>query len=374
MKKIILLGSTGSIGTQTLSVVDAYPEQFEVVGIACGTNYTMLNQQIERYRPKYVYIDNNADKLEPKGAKIVDSLEELVRIDADIVVTAVVGIAGLKPTIEAIKCGKDIALANKETLVACGELVMRLAREKGVNILPVDSEHSALWQCSDYSAARNIKKLILTASGGAFRNMSAKQLESVTLDDALQHPTWKMGRKVTIDSASMMNKGLEVIEAMHLFGINVDNIDVLVHKQSIVHSLVMYEDNSIIAQLSKPSMVLPIQLALTYPDRMPSSVGELDLAEIGALNFERVDMEVFRCLGIAYQVGRTGGTSGAIMNAANEIAVEAFISNKIKFSDIPYCIETALNKVSVSSAHDYFEVMAADMAARNAAIAFVNAR
>lgn len=371
MKKIIILGSTGSIGTQTLSVVDKYPDKFKVTALACGSNYELLNQQIIKYKPKYVYIDTNRDKVQCGSAEMLDCINDIAAVEGDMVVSALVGFAGLAPTLTAISNGKDIALANKETLVAGGELVMAVAARNNSAILPVDSEHSALWQCSAYGKAHGIKKLILTASGGAFRGKSLEELNAVSLADALKHPTWKMGRKVTIDSATLMNKGLEIIEAMHLFGIGVDNIEVLVHKESIVHSMVMYEDNSILAELSLPSMVLPIQLALTYPDKIESSVGELNLADIATLNFERVDTQTFKCLELAYRVGRLGGTYGAILNAANEIAVNAFISNKIGFTDIPYCIEYSLDKSHSVDGYSYGDIVEADRQSREFAVQFV---
>lgn len=372
MKKLIILGSTGSIGTQALSVVDKYPDKFKVTALACGNNYELLNAQIAKYAPKYVYIASNRDKVECGSAELLDNINDIAVVEGDVVVSALVGFAGLEPTFNAIRYGKDIALANKETLVAGGELVMRLAKKYNANILPVDSEHSALWQCTDYGKARHVKKLILTASGGAFRGKTAQELAAVTLSDALKHPTWKMGRKVTIDSATMMNKGLEVIEAMHLFGIGVDNIDILVHKESIVHSLVMYEDNSVLAEMSLPSMVLPIQLALTYPDKAESSVGELNLADISALHFERADFKTFKCLDLAYRAGRVGGTSGATLNAANEEAVNAFICNKIGFNDIPYCIEYSLDKSQSIDDYSYEDIVEADRAARETALNYIN--
>ena len=254
------------------------------------------------------------------------------------------GISGLLPTIAAINSGKDIALANKETLVAGGEIVIKLAKEKGINIYPVDSEHSAIWQSSNYGKAKDIKGLILTASGGAFRGKSKKQLENVKAKDALKHPTWNMGAKVTIDSATLMNKGLEIIEAKHLFNISAEKISVVIHKQSIIHSLVTYNDNSVIAELSYPDMRLPIQLALTYPSKIDTKLPELDLAEVAKLTFEKPDLNTFPCLGIAMECAKKGGYYPTIMNGANEIAVQAFLNDKIGFYDIPDIIEKAINK------------------------------
>lgn len=366
-KKIVIFGSTGSIGTQTLRVIDKYPERFEVVGLGCGANYTLLNEQIAKYRPKYVFIAENADKIIPMGAEILPNAETLAEVDADIFVSAAVGMAGLAPTLKAIETGKDIALANKETLVAAGEYVMARAKANGVKMLPVDSEHSALWQCINYGNARNVKNLILTASGGAFRGLKVDKLQNVTVLDALKHPTWNMGRKVTIDSATLMNKGLEVIEAKHLFDIDAERIKVLVHKESVVHSMVQFDDNSVIAELSTPSMILPIQLALTYPDKIDSEVKELDLSDIAILSFEKPDMDTFKALKIAYDVATTGGTAGAVMNAADEVAVTAFVDGKIRFLDIPEIINRTLDKCEIHAQYDYECVIEADIKARSIA-------
>lgn len=363
-KKIIIFGSTGSIGTQTLRVIDKYPERFELVGLGCGANYTLLNEQIAKYRPRYVFIAEHADKINPMGAEILPNAETLAEVDADIFVSAAVGMAGLAPTLKAIETGKDIALANKETLVSAGDFVMARAKAIGVKILPVDSEHSALWQCLNYGTARNVKNLILTASGGAFRGRTANELKKVTVVDALKHPTWNMGRKVTIDSATLMNKGLEVIEAKHLFDVDAERIKVLVHKESVVHSMVQFDDNSVIAELSEPSMILPIQLALTYPDKIKSEVKELDLSDIATLSFEKPDMDTFKALKIAYDVAKTGGTAGAVMNAADEVVVTAFIDGKIGFLDIPTVISRTLDKCEIHAHYDYECVMQADIKAR----------
>lgn len=363
-KKIVIFGSTGSIGTQTLRVIDKYPEQFELVGLGCGANYTLLNEQIAKYRPRYVFIAENADKIISMGAEILPSAEALAEVDADIFVSAAVGMAGLAPTLKAIETGKDIALANKETLVSAGDYVMARAKANGVKMLPVDSEHSALWQCLNYGNARNVKNLILTASGGAFRGLKTDELKNVSVVDALKHPTWNMGRKVTIDSATLMNKGLEVIEAKHLFDVDAERIKVLVHKESVVHSMVQFDDNSVIAELSEPSMILPIQLALTYPDKIESEVKELDLSDIATLSFEKPDMDTFKALKIAYDVAKTGGTAGAVMNAADEVAVTAFIDGKIGFLDIPTVISRTLDKCEIHAQYDYECVIQADIKAR----------
>lgn len=371
-KKIIIFGSTGSIGTQTLRVIDMNPERFEVVGLGCGANYSLLNEQIAKYRPKYLFIAENIEKVIPMGAEILPSAEMLAEVDADMFVSAAVGMAGLAPTLKAIETGKDIALANKETLVSAGDYVMARALAKGVKILPVDSEHSALWQCLNYGSARNVKNLILTASGGAFRGRKAAELQNVTACDALKHPTWNMGRKVTIDSATLMNKGLEVIEAKHLFNIEVERIKVLVHKESIVHSMVQFDDNSVIAELSTPSMILPIQLAMTYPDKILSEVKELDLADIATLSFEKPDIDTFTALKIAYDVAKIGGTAGAVMNAADEVAVNAFSDGRIGFLDIPTVVRRTLEKCEIQAHYDYECVMQADNNARNIAESEIN--
>lgn len=363
-KKIVIFGSTGSIGTQTLRVVDKYPERFEVVGLGCGTNYTLLNEQIAKYRPKYIFIAENIDKINPMGAEILPDAEALAEVNADIFVSAAVGMAGLAPTLKAIETGKNIALANKETLVAAGDYVMARAKANGVKMLPVDSEHSALWQCLNYGNAKNVKNLILTASGGAFRGYKSAELEKVTVLDALKHPTWIMGKKVTIDSATLMNKGLEVIEAKHLFSVSAENIKVLVHKESVVHSMVQFDDNSVIAQLSEPSMILPIQLALTFPEKIESEVNELNLADIAALSFEKPDLATFKALKIAYDVAKTGGTAGAVMNAADEVAVTAFLNWRISFLDIPEIIIRTLDKCDIITDYDYECVTEADAWAR----------
>ncbi len=347
MKEIIILGSTGSIGRQTLDIVRNYPDLFNVVGMSCNSNIELFNRQIAEFKPEYVFVNDKDSRLKCElcGAVMLESSESLASINkGQIVVTAMVGISGLLPTIAAINSGKDIALANKETLVAGGEIVIKLAKEKGVNIYPVDSEHSAIWQSSNYGKAKDIKGLILTASGGAFRGKSKKELENVKAIDALKHPTWNMGAKVTIDSATLMNKGLEIIEAKHLFNISAEKISVVIHKQSIIHSLVTYNDNSVIAELSYPDMRLPIQLALTYPSKIDTKLPELDLAEVAKLTFEKPDLNTFPCLGIAMECAKKGGYYPTIMNGANEIAVQAFLNDKIGFYDIPDIIEKAINK------------------------------
>ncbi len=370
MKEIIILGSTGSIGKQTLDIVREYPEMFCVVGMSCNSNVELFNKQIAEFKPKYVYVHDKVarSKCELYGSKMLGSSEELVSIpQGQIVVTAMVGISGLMPTIVAINNGKDIALANKETLVTGGDIVMPLAKQKGVNIFPVDSEHSAIWQCSEYGRAKDIKGLILTASGGAFRGRSQAELLKVTAKDALKHPTWNMGAKVTIDSSTLMNKGLEIIEAKHLFNMPVEKIEVVIHKQSIIHSLVTYNDNSVIAEMSYPDMRLPIQLALSYPSKIGTKLPELDLTEVAQLTFEKPDMNVFPCLGIAKECAKLGGLYPTLMNGANEIAVDAFLKNKIGFYDINDIISKVVCKGESCSEITLDSIIQADKMAREVA-------
>ncbi|MEN1984931.1 1-deoxy-D-xylulose-5-phosphate reductoisomerase [Paenibacillus hubeiensis] len=353
MKKIAILGSTGSIGTQTLDVVDMHPDLFQVEGLAAGGNIELLIDQAKRYRPKKVSVGSKelADRIAPylpAGTQLCYGEEGLIEVaagtDADTVVTAVVGSVGLESTLAAIEAGKQIGLANKETLITAGHIVTSRAAAKGVALLPVDSEHSAIFQCLNGENRDRIKGITLTASGGSFRDLSREQLEHVTVEDALKHPNWSMGSKITIDSATMVNKGLEVIEAHWLFGLDYDQIDVLLHPESIVHSFVEFEDTSIIAQLGNPDMRVPIQYALTYPDRLPSPSKRLSLAQAGRLNFREMDMERFPCLRMAYECGRMGGTAATAFNAANEVAVAAFLKGLIPFLQIEYIIEKVLDQ------------------------------
>lgn len=353
MKKIAILGSTGSIGTQTLDVVDMHPDLFQVEGLAAGGNIELLIEQAKRYRPQKVSVGSKelADRIAPDlptGTQLFYGEEGLIEVaagtDADTVVTAVVGSVGLESTLAAIEAGKQIGLANKETLITAGHIVTSRAAAKGVALLPVDSEHSAIFQCLNGENRDRIKGITLTASGGSFRDLSREQLEHVTVEDALKHPNWSMGSKITIDSATMVNKGLEVIEAHWLFGLDYDQIDVLLHPESIVHSYVEFEDTSIIAQLGNPDMRVPIQYALTYPDRLPSPSKRLSLAQAGRLNFREMDMERFPCLRMAYECGRMGGTAATAFNAANEVAVAAFLKGLIPFLQIEYIIEKVLGQ------------------------------
>ena len=355
-KKIVILGSTGSIGTQTLDVV-GQNKDIEVVGLAAYSNIELLEEQIYTFGPKIVCVmlPEKASLLEQRlrekhlSVEVVCGLDGLSALatleEADIIVTAVVGMIGLEPTLAAIKAGKTIALANKETLVTAGELVMSLAKEKNVSILPVDSEHSAIFQALRGNEHRSISKVVLTASGGPFRTYTKEQLESVTVEEALKHPNWAMGSKITIDSASLMNKGLEVIEAKYLFDVAPNQIDVVVHKESIIHSMVTYVDGSTIAQLGQPDMRHPIAYALYYPERKEASfIKPLDFAGIGNLSFESPQLDLFPCLQYAYDALEVGGTMPAVLNAANEVVVASFLNREIRFLDIPKIIHMVMEK------------------------------
>ncbi|WP_300393687.1 1-deoxy-D-xylulose-5-phosphate reductoisomerase [Fusobacterium sp.] len=352
MKNITILGSTGSIGTNALEVIRQKRDEFNVVAISGHTNYKLVIEQIKEFNPKYVSIGTE------EGYEVIkkefpelnlflgrEGLKKLGQLDeTDIILTAVSGVIGIEATVEAIKKGKRIALANKETMVAGGVYIRKLLKEyKDAEIIPVDSEHSALFQSLLAGKKENVKNLIITASGGSFRGKKRDELKNITVEDALKHPKWSMGKKITIDSSTLVNKGLEVIEAHELFEIDYDKIKVVVHPQSIVHSLVEYEDNAMIAQLGATDMKLPIQLAFTYPERESSkALDTLDLMKVGALTFEEPDMETFKGLSLAYKAGRIGGTMTTVFNAANEIAVELFMKEKIKFLEIYDVIEKAM--------------------------------
>ena len=350
MKKITILGSTGSIGTQSLEVMKKYPEKFRVHALSCGKNTERLAEQIKMFQPSFAVTEREEDaarlaKLFPKtefswGER---GLIEAAEGACDMVLNALVGMRGLAPTCAAIAAGKDIALANKETLVAGGALVMDAAAKAGIKLLPVDSEHSAIFQCLEGNKNRPVKKILLTASGGPFRGYTRKQLEKVTLEQALKHPSWSMGKKITIDSATMMNKGLEVIEAKWLFDVAAEKIQILVHPQSILHSAVEFEDNSVIAQMGRPDMKIPISLALGYPDRLKSGDAELDFFSEGKnLTFEKPNPAVFRCIGLAYEAIEAGGSYPVVLNAANEVLVSAFLNKKIRFMDIQNTLKRIL--------------------------------
>jgi 1-deoxy-D-xylulose-5-phosphate reductoisomerase len=370
-QKVSLLGSTGAIGRQTLEVADALG--LEGCALSAKSDIVLLERQIRKYGPAVaaVYDEGAARDLAVRvrdtRVKVVSGMGGLVEAatvgDAGTVVTAVVGTVGLLPTLAAIKEGKRIALANKETLVCAGELVMRAAKERGAQILPVDSEHSAIFQCLSGSG-KTYEKILLTASGGPFRGMTPDELQKVTLEDALSHPSWRMGRKITVDSATLMNKGLEFIEAMHLYGARPDQIEIVVHPQSIVHSMVRFADNSVLAQLSVPDMRLPIQYALTYPERRASLTPPLDLTRLGALTFEKPDYETFRCLALALDTARIRGTACAVMNAANEAAVSLFLEGRIPFSQIYECVAAALDTIQNNENPTVAEILAADAEAR----------
>ncbi len=369
-RKIVLLGSTGSIGTQTLDVVRNNNTELEVVGLAANKSVDAVEKQVREFKPKYVCMFDEAaakdmkDRLKDLDVVVyggMDGLLEIVSVpEADTVLTAVVGMIGIQPTIRAIECGKDIALANKETLVCAGHIIMPLAAKKGVKILPVDSEHSAIFQSLNGEPKDKVEKILLTASGGPFRGKKRSELENMTAADALKHPNWDMGPKVTIDSSSLVNKGLEVMEARWLFDVSLDNIQVLVHPQSIVHSAVQYVDGAVIAQLGVPDMKLPIQYALFYPDRRPMDEKRLDLFELGSLTFEKPDIETFRGLKLAFDSAYAGGSMPTVFNAANEMAVRRFLKGDIRYLEIYDMIEEAMQHHSRIDNPDVPAILAAE--------------
>jgi 1-deoxy-D-xylulose-5-phosphate reductoisomerase len=378
MKKISILGSTGSIGTQTLDIVTDHPDKFQVVGLATGNNIQLLSEQIRQFRPQIVAI-NNESQLEDLKSLISDldytpiilagkeGVIEVARYgDSESVVTGIVGCAGLLPTIAAITAGKDIALANKETLIAGGPVVLPLVEKHRVKLLPADSEHSAIFQCLQGVPTGGLKKIILTASGGAFRDLPVEKLSQVTVADALKHPNWSMGRKITIDSATLMNKGLEVIEAHYLFGVDYNAIDIVIHPQSIIHSLIELQDTSVLAQLGWPDMRLPLLYALSWPERIYTDWEPLNLVKAGSLTFKEPDHQKYPCMGLAYAAGRAGGAMPAVLNAANEQAVALFLEEKISFLDIPRVIEKVCDRFVIhnSSTPSLDDILAADNWAR----------
>ena len=378
MKALSLLGSTGSIGTQTLDIAAQYPDKFRIVGLAAGRNVELLAQQVRQFRPLIVAVFD-ADKLPELKAAIADlspqptllagqeGVIEVARCaEADVVVTGIVGCAGLLPTIAAIKAGKDIALANKETLIAGAPVVLPLVKQYGVKLLPADSEHSAIFQCLQGVPKDGLRRILLTASGGSFRDLPIEKLAQVTVADALKHPNWTMGRKITFDSATLMNKGLEVIEAHYLFGVEYDQIAIVIHPQSIIHSLIELEDTSVLAQLGWADMRLPLLYALSYPDRIATNWEPLDLVKIGNLTFREPDHEKYPCMQLAYAAGRAGGCMPAVLNAANEQAVALFLDEKIRFLDIPRLIEQTCDRYQSQNRPDpsLEDILAADDWAR----------
>ena len=370
MKKIAILGSTGSIGTQTLDVVREHSDELQVVALAAGSNKERLKEQIKEFHPKLVSLSDEKkaqelkEELAGEQVEVVCGMEGLIEVagadSADVVVTAVVGMMGILPTMEAIKKGKDIALANKETLVTAGHLIIPMAKEYGVSILPVDSEHSAIFQSLQGEPKAALDKILLTASGGPFRGKSAEFLETVTLEDALNHPNWSMGPKITIDSSTMVNKGLEVMEAKWLFGGDYSQIEVVIQPQSIIHSMVQYVDGAIIAQLGTPDMRVPIEYALFYPERRSLSGDRLDFSKLSQITFEKTDYKVFRGLSLAIEAGKTGGTMPTVFNAANERAVAKFLKGEIKYTDIVRSIEKCMDAHKVSAHPDLEEILATE--------------
>ena len=369
VKKIAILGSTGSIGTQTLEIVRENPD-LEVVGLSAGSNVELLEKQVREFQPRLVCIQSESawkklkERLADMQVEIVCGMDGLIQIaemeESEILVTAIVGMIGIRPTIAAINKHKDIALANKETLVTAGHIIMPLAKKMGVSILPVDSEHSAIFQSMQGENRERVSKLLITASGGPFRGKTRKELETVQLEDALNHPNWSMGHKITIDSATLVNKGLEVMEAKWLFDVDLDNIQVVVHPQSIIHSMVEYVDGGIMAQLGTPDMKLPIQYALFYPDRRPMKGKRVDFYELGSITFEKPDMETFTGLKLAMRAAREGGSVPTVFNAANEKAVSLFLEKKIQFLQIPEIIEMCMNAHKRLEAPNVEEILASE--------------
>ncbi len=374
MTNVFILGSTGSIGVNTLNVIRNFSDRFNVSALTVNSNTGLLLEQINEFKPDVVVVKekNAAKKVEhqlPANCKLLVGIDGLINaaadVEYDIFVGAMVGYAGLAPTIEAIKRGKRIALANKETLVVAGEVVNNYCKECGAEIIPVDSEHSAIYQCLVGENIDEVEKLIITASGGPFLNKDKSFFENATVDEALNHPNWKMGNKITIDSATMMNKGLEVIEAHWLFGLSTEKIDVVVHPQSIIHSMVQFRDGSIKAQMGLPDMKLPIQYALTYPERLQNDFERTNIPAIATLNFYEPDFEKFECLKLAFDVLEAGGTAPCVLNAANEIAVEKFLNREIKFSRIPVLIEKAIEKIGNHQTLNLDTIFECDTETRN---------
>ncbi len=381
MKNVVLLGSTGSIGTSTVKVAEDLPDRIRLVGLAAGNNAELLLEQARKHRPDAISI-NHPEKARDLGkflgaaTQVYSGDEGLIKLAtlpaADIVFIAIVGTAGLKPALAAIRAGKDIAVASKEILVMAGEIVMSEARKHNVRVLAVDSEHSAIFQCLDGKPSSSVRKLWLTASGGPFRNTPKEEFPNITVERALKHPSWVMGKKITIDSATLFNKGLEMIEARWLFDIGIERVGVLVHPQSIVHSMVEFVDGALLAQLSTPDMCLPIQYALTYPDRAPSERVQTNFAKLGSLTFEEPDAERFPALKLARRAGEVGGTLPAVLNAANEVAVEAFVNRKIKFPQITETVRRTMEAHKVVLHPTLEQILEADAWARCEALIMTN--
>jgi 1-deoxy-D-xylulose-5-phosphate reductoisomerase len=376
MKRVVLLGSTGSIGTSTLKVAEDLPDRIRLLGLAAGNNAGLLLEQTRKHQPTAVSISDpeKAGALREKlgrAVQVYSGTEGLLKLatlpEADVVLIAIVGTAGLQPALAALRAGKDIAVASKEILVMAGEIVMREARQHGARVLAVDSEHSAIFQCLDGKPPGSVRRLWLTASGGPFRATPLKEFSKITVESALKHPSWVMGRKITIDSATLFNKGLEMIEARWLFDIEMPRVSVVVHPQSIVHSMVEFVDGSMLAQLSTPDMCLPIQYALTYPERVASERVQTNLARLGKLTFEEPDLERFPALGLARKAGEEGGTMPAVLNAANEVAVEAFVNRQLSFSEIADTVRRTMDRHKVAAHPDLPQILQADAWARKEA-------
>lgn len=370
MKNVVVMGSTGSIGTQTLEIIRAHKNELCALALCANKSVDAVYEQALEFKPKLIAMydplaaDELSQRLSGKGIKVLPGMDGLIEAasmkEADIVLTAMVGMIGIRPTIAAIKAGHDIALANKETLVCAGHLIMPLIKEYGVHLYPVDSEHSAIFQSLRAGTHEELERIILTASGGPFRTKSSEELKNMTVADALKHPNWSMGAKITVDSATLVNKGLEVMEACHLFDVSVDDIEVVIHPQSIIHSAVVYRDGAIIAQMGSPDMKLPIQYALFYPDRPYLDTKRVDLFELGAMTFERPDPERFTGFALAYEAAKTGGSMPTVFNAANERAVAMFLKGTIGFTDIPRLIKYAMDEAKVVSSPSVDEILAAE--------------
>ncbi len=380
MKNVVLLGSTGSIGTSTVKVAEDLPDRIRLLGLAAGNNSELLLQQTVRHRPAAIAIQSSAKAKELQSAlgcstEVFEGSEGLIRLatlpEADIVLIAIVGTAGLQPALAAIRAGKDIAVASKEILVMAGEIVMREARKHEVRVLAVDSEHSAIFQCLDGKPSDSVRRLWLTASGGPFRQTPRERFGAITVEAALKHPSWVMGRKITIDSATLFNKGLEMIEARWLFDVGIERVGVLVHPQSVVHSMVEFVDGSILAQLSTPDMCLPIQYALTYPERVASERVRTQFAGLGALTFEEPDLEKFPALNLARRAAEAGGTLPAVLNAANEVAVEAFCGGRIRFDQISLLVADTMEAHETDAGLTLDAILAADRWARDTALRLI---